>query len=156
MTIDLERLTEIRQNSQIRLDREGRWFHQGQPVENIRVQRLFHRGVTLEGERARLTVGTQWCYVQHLEDTAFFVEKVRIEPGRVVLQLMDETTEPLDPTTLRARGDEDVYCTLSGGRPARFLRDALAGLAPLVTERFGALGVELEGAFYEIARVGSE
>lgn len=151
MAIAPERLDFLRRNSKVRLDREGRWSMDGRPVEHPRVQRLFHQGVRVGdgGEGFTLHVGTQWCWIQHVDDTAFFVERARVGE-RIELQMMDGSTEPLEPSTLVMRGPEDLYCELSGGRRARFLRDALVSLAPAFAERDGRIGIELGGRFHPI------
>ena len=152
MALDPDKLDWFRRNSRIGLDRHGQWRFDGNPVENPKVQKLFHRGVRIDestGE-AQLHVGTQWCFIQDLEDTAFFVDKVRIEGEQVRLQLLDGSTQPLAPDTVCQRGPIDVYCRLENGQQARFLRDALAQLGPLLSEKGDKVGVMLKGAFYPI------
>lgn len=152
MTIDPERLDWIRRHSRIAIDREGRFSHDGRPVEHPRVNRLFHAGLRQgAGGEVTLHVGTQWCYVESVADTAFFVVKAAVAADRVRLVLADGSTEDLAPETLGRRGPEDVYCTLSGGRRARFLRDALAALAPHLEERDGAIGLALGSEFHPIS-----
>ncbi len=151
MGITPEHLDYLRRNSKVRLDREGRWSMDDRPVEHPRVQRLFHRGLSVEDGRPVLRVGTQWCYVQFVDDTAFFVERVRREGDVLVARLMDETEEPLPLETLSRSGETDIYCRLSGGRRARLLRDAALALAPFLVERNSEWGVEFGSRFYPIS-----
>jgi len=152
MALTPERLDFLRRNSKVALDREGRWSMDGKPVEHPRVQRLFHRGVEVADGGFKLRVGQQWCWIQFIADTAFFVEKARVDGDTVVLTLADETEETLDPSTLTQGGEIDLYCTLSGGRRARFLRSALAALEPVLTSVDGALAVRLGGAVHSIGK----
>jgi hypothetical protein len=120
-------LDALRRTSGLRLDRDGRWWHAAAPVEHERVVALFDRGLRVDDDGAvRLEVGAQWCYVE-VAETAYVVRRVRggEGPAPPTLILNDGSEEPLDPTTLMVRGDQDLYCRVKGGRcPARFLRDA--------------------------------
>ena len=71
-----ELLEALRRNSGLRLDSEGRFFFHDRPVENERVQTLFHRhlAVTQDGD-VTLTVGEQWAYVE-CEAVAQFVDTI--------------------------------------------------------------------------------
>ena len=152
MSLTPEQLDRIRRNSQVALDREGRWTFQGQPVEHPRVVELFHRGVQVDPETGAVTlhVGPQWCYVQQVEDTPFFVARVRAARGGLTLHLLGDRTEPLDPATLVASGDAEIHCTLASGARARFLREALLDLEPYLAERDGALGLQLDDSFFPL------
>ncbi|MFT7622976.1 MAG: hypothetical protein ACI9WU_002151 [Myxococcota bacterium] len=168
MAISPQRLDHLRRNSRLRLDKEGRWSLDGRPVEHPRVQRLFHQGVRAEGPDApapySLHVGEQWAYIQFIEDTAYFVVKARIqeasragsvsEAGRVVVSLADGTEQDLDPASISMSGPEDLYCVLANGHRARFGRDALAALLPLLEEDPEGppdqLGIRLGPVFHSI------
>ena len=95
-------------------------------------------------------VGAQWCFIQHLEETAYFIDKARVEGQSVLLTLADGSMETLDLTTLSTRGPEDVYCRLPERGVARFLRDALAALAPWLDEEEEQFGLRLGDRFYPI------
>ncbi len=146
-----ERLDWIRRNSRVRLDREGRWSLDGRPVEHPRVQALFHRGVAIESATglATLTVGSQWCYIEHLEDTAYFVTRVRILSDEAVeLVLAGGRAAPLEPSSVSQRGDAELHVVLQNGHRARLLRDAVNGLVPLVDSQGGEYGLRLGGQFF--------
>lgn len=155
MSLDPDRLDWLRRNSRVTLDREGRFYFQGALVEHPRVQRLFHRGLRpAEGGAIVLQVGEQWCYLESVEDTAWFVEKAAVAGDRVLLTLADGSTEALDPATL-SRRDDRIYCVLSHGRRARFLRAALLTLAPWIDEdaageQEAGYGLRLPGGFHRV------
>ena len=121
LAITPERLDFLRSNSKVRVDKEGRWSMDGRLVEHPRVQRLFHSSVSVgEDGRPVLRVGPQWCYVQFVDDTVFFVERIRRGPDdRLVVVLADGAEEILRPESLTRRGETDVYCRLGNGHRAR-------------------------------------
>lgn len=146
--LDPERLDWIRRHSRVQLDREGGWTFEERPVENRRVSELFHRGVRTgeaEGEFI-LQVGEQWCFIETVEDTAFFVSKLtRKENGTLEMTLLGGEVVGFGDTALSQAGDVDVYASLPDGRRARLLRDAVAALAPLLVECDGGFGIALDG-----------
>ena len=109
---------------------------------------LFYRGVR-PGEMAGefiLQVGEQWCFIEVVEDTAFFVSKFsRNKDGALEMTLLGGEVLCFGDTVLSQAGDADVYVTLPDGRRARFLRDAVAALAPLLVEHDGGFGIEIAG-----------
>lgn len=118
------------------------------------MQALFHRGIGIEPGTglATLTVGTQWCYIEHVEDTAFFVSRIRILPEETVeLVLAGGRTEPLDPSTVTRRGETDIYVRLQDGHRARLLRDAMNGLGPLMDVVDDEYGLRVAGRFFAFA-----
>ncbi len=108
------------------LDREGRFFFDGKPVENTRVAELFHRSleITSDGE-ILLRVGSDEATVE-VEETAYTVRRVRdLADGGILLSLNDQSEEKLDPRTLFMGPGDDLYCLVKReGYPARLLRSA--------------------------------
>ena len=153
MALTAEQLDVLRRNSKLRIDREGRWWLDGRLVENDKVQVLFHQCLSVDpvSGQPRLTVGTQWAFVQFIDDTAWFVTRVQVEHDRCLLTLADGSLEHLEPTTLSMASDVDVYCVLSGSRRARFLRAALIDLAPHIEETRNGIGVRLGETVHDIA-----
>jgi hypothetical protein len=121
--IDLENL---RRNSGISLDRDGRFHHEGSPIENDRIQTLFRASLEVrEDGEVLLRVGKQWCYV-HCEGVALFVRSVcRREGEGLELTLSDDSREMLQNDSLRIVENNDLYCAVKEGfLNARFLRGA--------------------------------
>jgi hypothetical protein len=121
--------------STIRIDREGRFWHDGERVENPALARALAGWVARHPDDGRtiLTNGWDWCYVA-VEDAPFAVRALRLE-GAPLLALSDDTEEPLDPSALAIADDGVVYARVKGGAfEARFTRHAQTSLAPLLVE----------------------
>ena len=120
--------------STIVLDREGRFWHDGERVEHGALERAMHTWIARHPDDGRLilTNGYDWTYFR-AEDAPYQVRSLRIEGDRVRLTLSDETSEPLDPTTLALDPEGVVYARVKGGAfEARFSRHAQTELAPLL------------------------
>lgn len=142
----------------IRIDKEGRWYHQG--VEMVRKDfiRMFYEHLQRDAQGRYIIV---WegrpCYLE-VEDTAYVV--MRVDPpesgGRedqeFRLALSDGSTEPLDPSTLQVGEGHVLYCMVKGGRfPARFLRPAYYQLASCLQEDAeGNIVLEVKGRRYPL------
>ena len=152
MALSPDELDALRRNSKLRIDKEGRWWLDRHLVENERVQTLFHKCLSKDDatERLMLTVGTQWAYVQTVDDTAWFISRVQVDATGCRLMLADGTKETLDPTSLSMASDTDVYCVIGGNRRARFLRTALIDLAPYLEETTHGIGIRLGTVVYDI------
>jgi len=62
----------------------------------------------------------------------------------VMLELSDETEEPLAPETLRVGRADALYAKVKGGRfEARFSRHAQTSLAPILHESDGKLRIHI-------------
>ena len=123
--------------STITLDREGRFFHDGQRVAHPALERGLRSWIALHPDDRRpiLTNGYDWCYFRP-EDTPMFVDAVTTnDDGTATLRLFDGAEEPLDPATLTIDDDGVVCARVRGGTmEARFLRHAQTGLAPLLVD----------------------
>jgi uncharacterized protein len=122
--------------STIRLDAEGRFHHDGAPVEHAAMAAAFAGWIARHPDDGRfiLNNGYDWTYF-HVEDTPYFVERVRATPDGLVLGLFDGTEEPLDGATLRLDGQGRVRARVkSGAFEAKFTRDAQLSLAPFLEE----------------------
>ncbi len=125
------------------LDQEGRFTHQGQPILNQRLRRLFHRSVDRTPGGTWVLHISPYTYPITVEDTPYHVRTVTLvpplmkDPGggaeRVILRLSDDTQEPLDPATLRYVPGRGFYCRVKGGAfEARFNSPAYYRLAELI------------------------
>lgn len=121
--------------STIVLDREGRFFHDGQRVDHPALQKALRSWIALHPDDGRpiLTNGYDWCYFR-AEDTPMFVDAVVAnEDGTGTLRLFDGSEEPLNPEALSVGEDGVVCARVRGGTmEARFLRHAQTGLAPFL------------------------
>ena len=139
--------------STIRLDREGRFYHDGALVEHDRLARAMHGWIARHPDDGRyiLTNGYDWTYFT-VEGTPFFVRGVHADDaGDPVLELSDGTFEPLAAESVEAaRLDESgglvvaVKRSASGGPfDARFDRHAQASLGPWLEPADDGAGVAL-------------
>jgi len=133
-----------REQSGIRLDRQLRWWHDGEPVEHPKIIEAFNRGLSPTGDgRFILTFGRDWCFVA-VEDAAYGVLGVDELDSGLSLRLSDRTSELLDPATLAVGFGGVLHCRVKRGRAkARFSRDAQFALGSRVSldERGPALAV---------------
>ena len=141
-----------REESGIRLDSQGRWWHDGEPVEHPRIIEAFNRGISPdENGRFRLQLGNDWCYVD-VEDAAYRV--LAIDPAsddRLSIRLSDRTAEILDPDTLRLDADGALSCTVKLGKAkAKFSREAHFALGSHFEEQEGALSLKVGAKSYPL------
>lgn len=122
--------------STIFLDREGRFFHDGDPIDHDALERALSKWIARHPDDGRLilTNGYDWCYFR-AEDAPFIVRALRVEGDEATVVLSDESEEPLAPETLSIGDDGVVYTKVKGGAfDARFSRFAQTSLAPLLVE----------------------
>ena len=127
-----------REDSGLRLDRQLRWWHDGEPVEHPKIIEAFNRGLEpADDGRFTLTFGRDWCFVE-VEDAAYAVVALeRCSSGELMIRLSAGAEEPLDPTTLEVDAEGVATCRVKCGRAkARFTRDAQLALGLLI-ERDG-------------------
>lgn len=121
--------------STIRLDRQGRFWHDGRLVEHAGMARSFASWVDrhpLDG-RYVLNNGYDWSYFE-VEDAPFHVRAFHAEPTPEI-ELTDGSREPLDPEGLWVGEGDALYCRVRGGRFfARFSPGAQLALAPYLEE----------------------
>jgi hypothetical protein len=74
--------------STIRLDAEGRFFHDGAVVEHPGLAAAMHTWIALHPDDGRfiLTNGYDWTYFT-VDDAPYFVRALRIEPSHATLLL---------------------------------------------------------------------
>jgi uncharacterized protein len=139
--------------STIRLDAEGQFRHDGEPVEHAAMATAFASWIARHPDDGRfiLTNGYDWTYFE-VDDVPFFVERLRATPAGLVLGLFDGTEEPLDGTTLRLDGEGRVRARVKGGAfEAKLTRDAQLALAPFLEENAdGALSLVVSGVRYAL------
>src|SRR5687768_17693940 len=97
--------------STIVLTRDGRFLHNGEPVEHPGMARAFASWIGRHPDDGRyiLNNGYDWSYFE-VEQSPIFVESVRFEDGTPVLRLFDGSEEPLNPQELWV-GERDALFT---------------------------------------------
>lgn len=130
------------ESGEIRFGKDGRWYSDTEPIENVRIANLFSRHlVQREDGLWWILMGDESAQVT-IEDTPWVVARVDGAPQQgFTLGLNDGTSEPLDPATLTLSPDHVLYGRAKGGQHrVRFLR------APQIELLAHAL--EEEGLFY--------
>jgi hypothetical protein len=116
-------------------DDQGRWFHDGEPLEHVNLVRSFEGWIERADDgRYCLKNDINWAYLT-LEGPAYFVRSARVVGDELQLTLSGGIEETLDPTTLRQGADGALYCDVRNGTlVARFDRHAMAQLAAHIEE----------------------
>jgi hypothetical protein len=142
-------LIERLRRSGIRIDREGQFIHEGEPVRHEGLRQALFRWLDRLDRDERDNVRVQRDTVRYIlrldeqrfayidvDDTPLVVRALRLaEGGAVALQLSDGAEEPLDPTTLTIDAEGVLRCWVRGGRiEARLATSAAAVLAERITE----------------------
>jgi uncharacterized protein len=145
--------------STIRLDGEGRFLHEGRPVEHARLAAGLHAWISRHPDDGRyvLNNGYDWSYFT-VDDAPFVVRALRVEGERLVLLLSDGTEEAWEPASTRVGDDGALYASIkqatSGGPyEAKFSRHAQTSLGPMLAEDAGApprLSVRIGGRLHAI------
>jgi hypothetical protein len=138
--------------SSIVLTRDGRFFHEGAPVEHPGMHKAFAAWLRRHPDDGRyiLSNGYDWSYLT-VEGASRFVRSVKAVEGRLAAELLDGTELPLDPAALESDGDGALWLRLPDGEQARFTSQAQLDLAPWLSERAGNVGIEIDGQFSEIS-----
>jgi hypothetical protein len=130
-------LIERLRRSGIRIDREGQFIHEGDPVRHQGLREALFRWLDrLDDGRYVLRLDERRFAYIDVDDTPLVVRALRLAPdGAVSLQLSDGAEEPLDPTTLTVDAEGVLRCWVRGGRiEARLATSAAAVLAERITE----------------------
>ena len=154
MALDPAVLDMLRRSLDLRLDAQGRWFIDDEPIANHRVVDLFDRGLDVHPDtgEAILRVGDQWCYIK-VDDTPFVVRRLRVDGDRgLVAHLNNGEVLPVPGEAFSVGGDDVVYLQLTPTRRARLGRSVQQRLADwLVEGDDGAPTVEIGGRRWTIA-----
>ena len=129
--------------STIRLDGEGRFFHDDAIVEHPKLRDALHTWIARHPDDKRyiLTNGYDWTYFI-VEDVPYFVRSLRDEGGDAMLVLSDGTEEPLEPSTVHANERGELYLKVKAGAKdgpfdAKMTRFAQGQLGPFLEDSGG-------------------
>jgi hypothetical protein len=137
--------------SSIRLTREGRFFHEGAPVEHPGMHKAFASWLRRHPDDGRfiLSNGYDWSYLT-VEGASRFVRSVREREGKPTLELLDGAELELEPAALSSDGEGVLWLRLPDGESARFTPAAQLEIAPWLREQEGRMGIEFTGRFFGI------
>jgi hypothetical protein len=113
-------LEQIRRSG-IRVDREGRFVHEGAEVTHEGLKRALYRWLDRlpppDGRYVLRLDEQRFAYLEDVEDTPLVARAARIDPaGAVRLALSDGSEEPLDPETLTVDDAGVLRAWVRGGR----------------------------------------
>lgn len=125
----------LRRHSGLTLSKDGAFAFHGAPVENPRVQALFHRGLSVRGDgEVVLSVGRQWAYVA-CEGVTRFVDRLSVREGTLRLVLRGGQKELAARPALAVAPDDRIYLwSDETAAPALLGRQAHHQLSELLVE----------------------
>jgi hypothetical protein len=132
-------LEKIRRSG-IRVDRDGRFIHDGVEVTHEGLKRALFRWLDRlpppDGRYVLRLDDKRFAYLDDVEDTPLVARAARFDPAGVVyLALSDGSEEPLDPATLTVDDDGVLRAWVRGGRlEARLATSAAAVLGDAISE----------------------
>ena len=115
---------------ELRLDRDGRWWHDETCFTHQRLIELFHRSITWDKAKGDfiLRVGQWECMFAHT-GYVYFVSQIDDTKVPWLISLLNVTTESLKPETLKLIEGDRLICTLSIKHKAIFLKNAHQNMA---------------------------
>jgi Protein of unknown function (DUF1285) len=153
--LDPELIERLRRSG-IRIDREGHFVHEGEPVRHEGLRSALFRWLDrLDDGRYVLRLDERRFAYIDVDDTPLVVRALRIDEAAatgagaaaaVTLQLSDGSDEPLDATTLTIDGEGVLRCWVRAGRiEARLATSAAAVLADRIIETAKGPALALSG-----------
>jgi hypothetical protein len=133
---EIERLRQ----SGIRLDADGRFWHEGEQVTHHGLRAAFFRWLDRNPDgRWVLRLDQRRFVFLDVEDAPFVITSLRLDGPRIWVHLVDDTEEELAYNTVRLRGGI-AYATVKDGRfAARLSRAAWGALGERISERDGTV-----------------
>jgi hypothetical protein len=142
-------IEKLRQSG-IRVDREGRFIHEGAEVTHEGLKSALFRWLDRlpppDGRYVLRLDARRFAYLD-VDDTPLVVRAARVDPAGVVhLALSDGAEERLDPATLTVDSAGILRAWVRGARlEARLSSSAVAALADLLTESGGRSVLQVAG-----------
>ncbi len=138
--------------STIRLDAEGHFFDDDEPIEHDKLAAAMHSWISRHPDDGRfiLTNGYDWTYFT-VGDAPYVVRSIAVTDDDVVLLLSDGTEETWAPETTRVAAGGALYTKVKRGKEvgvpgskmvpaefeAKFSRHAQLALAPYLRDASG-------------------
>jgi hypothetical protein len=159
MTADAEYLEQLRRSG-IRIDREGRFVHEGAEVHHEGLRRALFRWLDSEPDgRVVLRLDARRFAYVDVDDTPLVAGAARqIGDGdgdgeRILLALSDGSEEALDPSTLTVDEEGVLRARVRAGKlEARLATSAVAVLADRLSQEEGSPVLTLAGRRHAIPR----
>ena len=149
--MDEKTLRRLREQSGLRLDKEGRFWHRGGLVEHARTRAVLHQGIHRAPDgRWATRIGKEWGYLD-VEDAALFVRRFELTDAALRAQLASGDWVEVDPSTLAAGADDALYLRV-GGERARLTRDAQLSLSDQLREDGDGFLLQIGARSHRIGR----
>jgi hypothetical protein len=133
---EIERLRQ----SGIRLDADGRFWHEGGEVTHHGLRAAFFRWLDRNPDgRWVLRLDERRFVYLDVDDAPLVVTSIRLDGPKVMLHLVDDTEEELAYDTLRLDDRGVAYAEVKRRFPARFSRAAWSALGERMVEHDGAV-----------------
>ena len=139
----------------IRIRRDGVWFHEGTPIGREPLVRLFSTVLRLDPDGYHLVTPVEKLKIT-VEDAPFIAVRVDAEDGvlRFLTNVGDEVEagpdNPIRVTTDPETGEPAPYLHVRRGLEARIRRPVFYELVEMAEDRDGVTGVTSNGAFFPI------
>jgi hypothetical protein len=149
--VDPATLQQLREQSGLRLDKEGRFWHRGGLVEHARTLAVLHQGIHRAADgRWATRIGKDWAYLD-VEDAALWIRRIEAADGRLRAQLASGEWVDLDPATLASGADDALYARVRGER-VRLTRPAQLSLSDHLREDGDGFLLQLADRAFRIGR----
>jgi len=142
--------------STLRLDAEGRFWHDGRPVGHAGIAAALHSWIGRHPDDRRyiLTNGYDWTYLA-VDDAPYFVRTVRLHADGVAVALSDGTEEEWDPSATTVGPDGALRVAVKRNAPggpfeAKFTRHAQTSLEPILVDDAEGPSVVVAGRIHAI------
>jgi hypothetical protein len=145
---EIERLRQ----SGIRLDGEGRFWHEGEEVRHAGLRAAFWRWLDRNPDgRYVLRLDERRFVYLDVDDAPHRVRSLRWEGDRAWVLLADGAEEELDYATVHLRAGGAAYCKVKGGRlEARLSTAAWGALADRLLEGQEGAVLQAAGTYFPI------
>lgn len=137
----------------IRLDREGRFWHEGAEITHQRFRKTLLRWLDLlpDGRVILRLDQNRYAYVE-VDDALLLVTSLRWQDDRAYLKLNDDSEEELSYDNISQAQDHSLYCRVRGARLlARLTTPAYYELAKRIEEQADSFVLNAAGALHPIA-----
>jgi hypothetical protein len=148
-------LESMRRGVNLRLDRHGVWWQDGERFQHPHIIRAFNRGIDIHGQTSEgiVRIGGKWAYVE-CDKTPFLVLSIEmVEPEALACIINNEERWVISQGSL-FEDDETVYARKQGPssrRYARFSRHAQGQLAEYLMETADGFALNFAGKVWPIA-----
>jgi hypothetical protein len=149
MKLSDEEIEKLRRSG-IRLDADGRFWHEGAEVTHHGLKAAFWRWLDRNPDgRWTLRLDDKRFVWLEVEDAPYVVRSLRWEGGRAIGRLSDDRELALDLASLHERGGRR-YLTVDRGFEARLSTAAWNALAERMVERDGHTVIDADGGPYQV------